>query len=252
MSSGNHFAYNNSFHLADGVNLATIIRAFYAATASVTLQNNIVQMDEASASVYCVYISSSSYTITSDYNCFYGTGAGFNVGSVSTTPYPTLANWQSLGYDTNSLDAEPGFMSAADLHINPTFDAVDGAGVDVGLVTSDIDGDPRGTPPDMGADEYEFEFPAPTAMTIYPDVANGDITIRWDAVVGANSYKVYSGDTEDFDISLNVPIGTTAATSYVDNDVLLSVDAIKFYKVVATVDPPAANSRTNSAPRFNR
>ncbi|MBU1920228.1 choice-of-anchor J domain-containing protein, partial [bacterium] len=64
MSSGIHSAYNNSFHLADGISLGTIIRGIYTSTSNTTLYNNIFQIDEATATVTCVYISSSSYTIT--------------------------------------------------------------------------------------------------------------------------------------------------------------------------------------------
>lgn len=244
----NQYVYHNSIFVTDDVSLGTTVYGIYVTTSSATLNNNIIRMDGSATAVYGVYLSSTSITIASDYNCFYGTGAGFNVGAVLSTAYNALLDWQALGYGTNSLQGDPGYVSDTDLHISPAASLVDGMGTPIALVTTDIDGDPRGTPPDMGADEYDYEFPAPTEMTIYPDVANDDIIVRWTAVAGANSYKVYVGSTEDFDINLISPIGVTGSTSYIHDDAMLDPDQLRFYKVVASVDPPALTS----APRLPR
>ena len=95
-------------------------------------------------------------SLNSDYNCFYGTGTGYYVG-YDGTDRADLAAWNtSTGADANSVEGNPGFMSLFNLHIDPAFILVDAAGTVISGITTDIDGDLRDTPPDIGADEYGY------------------------------------------------------------------------------------------------
>jgi hypothetical protein len=147
--------YNNSVRIGDVATTANIYGFYMTGTSTTaTLVNNILQLDEPVEECWSIYIASG--TLTSHHNCVYGVGALYNVG-FSGANYATLAAWQgATGLDANSVEGQPGFVDASNLHISPTFALCNGAGQTVGLVTTDIDGDTRGTPPDIGADEYEF------------------------------------------------------------------------------------------------
>lgn len=70
----------------------------------------------------------------------------------------TLAEWQSVsgGEDNLSLEMNPGFVSAEDLHTYSSF--IDGAGDNSTGITTDIDGVSRSDPPDIGAYEFSTLF----------------------------------------------------------------------------------------------
>jgi hypothetical protein len=75
------------------------------------------------------------------------------VGRVGTTDAPTLMDWQmATGQDASSKSVDPLFVSATDLHLQPTSPLL-GMGVSIAGVTTDIDGQTRPATPDIGADE---------------------------------------------------------------------------------------------------
>ncbi|HEX8738222.1 MAG TPA: Calx-beta domain-containing protein, partial [Pyrinomonadaceae bacterium] len=107
-------------------------------------------------------------TFVSNYNIFVGTGAtpaNFFDKAATSTPVPVnFASWQAgpPTRDANSQASNPGgnytvanmFVSPTDLHLNisgtnPAFNA----GTPVADVTTDFDGQPRDSAPDIGADE---------------------------------------------------------------------------------------------------
>jgi trimeric autotransporter adhesin len=136
------------------------INGFYesGATSTVGLINNVFQVLEPTD--FCWAISLASGSLYSDHNCVYGTGTGYNMGRTATN-YHSLATWQAGGpYDAHSVEGNPGFMSATDLHIWPLSTLLNGAGLDTAGITTDIDGGLRGSPPDIGADEYVFAHSA--------------------------------------------------------------------------------------------
>jgi len=66
-----------------------------------------------------------------------------------------LAAWQTAtSQDANSISANPEFISDTDLHITAGSTVVAGMGVTIATVPTDIDGDTRLNPPDIGADEF--------------------------------------------------------------------------------------------------
>jgi len=69
------------------------------------------------------------------------------------TDYATLTNWQAApeGFDADSYNEDVTFVSSTDLHIVST--PVPLNGTTLASVSEDIDGETRGTPPFIGADE---------------------------------------------------------------------------------------------------
>lgn len=154
-TTGNSEYYHNSIRVND-VSTTANIYAFYmtGASTAATLSNNILQLDVPTEECWSIYLAGGS--LSSNFNCVYGTGAGYNVG-FSGTSHATLAAWNgATGFDGNSVSGLAGFVDATNLHIAPTFNLVDGAGQTVGVVGTDIDDETRLSPPDIGADEYEY------------------------------------------------------------------------------------------------
>ena len=104
-----------------------------------------------------------------DYNDYYvnpsGSGVKF-IGQIAATGSATLAAWQTAtGQDVNSLNIQPNFVSATDLHLTVgTNCGLDGYGTPIAGITTDIDAQTRDAgAPDMGADEFTTT-PAPSAI----------------------------------------------------------------------------------------
>jgi hypothetical protein len=337
--SGTVEFYYNSVSIGDVVTSSKIY-GFYGATTAV-LKNNIFRIAEPTATCYAIYRSGG--TLTSDYNCVYGTGTGYKMG-YSGADYTTLALWQAgTVYDDHSVEGDPGFVSATNLHIDSTYVLVSEAGTPITGITVDIDGDARDTlRPDIGADEYipaghdfgvvgfvgllpEYVYQTPytiqadvqnngifnetdvpvrlyyagvlqsttlvtlnagmrdtidlawttpdtnyevdtlkaqafcpndgvpannsavasvtvvgppeavDSLTIYQDVAAGDVLLRWAPAARANSYKVYRGTVYGFVVDGTTYIGQTTSTTYTDVGVLATAGA-KYYVVIASTD----------------
>jgi len=239
VSSGTTYAYNNSIRMND-VN-TDAYAGIYISTGTAYAKNNVIQSDEDANTCYGIWRSGGTLS-ESDYNCFYGTGTGFNVGRDGTTSYPTLIDWQMTGRDMNAVVGDPGFISASDLHIDPLFTLLNAAGTDLsGIVDDDIDGDPRGTPPDIGADEYAaLVAPDPvTELTVIRDELTDSVILRWVASPNANSYKIYCGDAPGFTPAVENQVGHTGSVEFTHEDILLTGE-IKFYVVLGSTDAPPA------------
>jgi hypothetical protein len=143
----------------------------------------------------------------------------------------SLAAWRQLGYDSNSVAADPQFVDATDLHILPVNSLLDSAGL-LTAVIDDIDGEPRSDPPDIGADEFSLSIlpDAPEELTI--SVAGSDIILSWLPVAAADHYLIYSSPMPDFDPDEDTFLGVTTDTMFTDT---LSADNFpaQFYKVIA-------------------
>ena len=154
IESGTAEFYFNSVSIGNVANTGGANGFYQAGSSSATVKNNIFQVNEPTDP--CCAINHSSGTLTAcDYNAVYGTGASYNMGSDLGTTYANLASWQGgLSRDLNSVEGNPGFVSSTDLHIQPHYSLLNGMGIDIAGISSDIDGGGRGSPPDIGADEY--------------------------------------------------------------------------------------------------
>ncbi len=86
-----------------------------------------------------------------DFNNYFKTSTANNTLLYIAGPTFNSLNYKgALGYNTNSIDVNPQFVSSVDLRIgNGCLN-----GLNTGQVATDIDGDIRNNPPDIGCDEY--------------------------------------------------------------------------------------------------
>lgn len=137
---------------------------------------------------------------TINYNNYYvnpsGSGAKI-IGKISTTTTAlNLTEWQTATtQDANSVSGDPKFETNTNLHIQTSvITPVSNAGVQIAAVTTDIDGDTRNNPSDIGADEYTYAPPAvndPTGVTataisatqidiaFTPNASSNNVLIVW-------------------------------------------------------------------------
>jgi hypothetical protein len=139
--------YNSVNRSGNGASSAALFLT--GATSDIQLINNILVN---SAGGYAINSAVSGTFLLSDYNDLFTTGV--NVGNFNGTPAPALADWQTLsGMDTNSVSADPVFISATDLHASSI--GVNDMGTVIPAINTDIDGETRsGSAPDPGADEF--------------------------------------------------------------------------------------------------
>ncbi|MFK7783531.1 MAG: PKD domain-containing protein [Crocinitomicaceae bacterium] len=144
-NSGFMDVYGNNVLVSEGGNFS---RAFYATSGGATSVNNNNFVNYTSG--YGVYVQSPFSVSEMDFNNIHSPGG--NVGYFGSDQ-PTLADWQAAsGFDINSIDVDPMYYSASDLHV--CADTLDGAGLSNPDVTMDFDGQPRAAVPDIGADEF--------------------------------------------------------------------------------------------------
>ncbi|MBI4721909.1 MAG: right-handed parallel beta-helix repeat-containing protein, partial [Candidatus Stahlbacteria bacterium] len=101
---------------------------------------------------YCIRVDFSAAPPTefvSDYNDLYGSKIGY-WGKIAKLSF---ADWQATGNDANSISADPMFVSTTDLHIAAASPCID-KGIEIAALTTDIDGNVRSIPPDIGGDEW--------------------------------------------------------------------------------------------------
>jgi parallel beta-helix repeat protein len=91
------------------------------------------------------------YLINSDYNDLYTNGS--YLGTFTGVSQADLSDWQSTtSFDYHSLNSDAPFTSNSNLRLKTN--ALKGA-LPLPTVTDDIDGTPRGSAPNMGANEFQ-------------------------------------------------------------------------------------------------
>jgi len=144
--------YHNSVNIY-GSN--TDSRSFYMYSTVATglkIINNIF-VNAAEGYAYYNDISHSNPLTASDYNDLYTTGNILAYWDGNRADLTALQTASMM--DSNSVSADPEFISDIDLHA--TSDSVDGMATSLLVINDDIDGDPRDPYyPDIGADEFEL------------------------------------------------------------------------------------------------
>ncbi len=159
---------------------------------------------------------------TSDDNLF-APDEVFEVGSASQARY-SLAQWQTGGFDTHSVGADPAFTDPADgdYTLQPISPALDLAGTAPAAaatavpVTTDLAGNPRPYGDGYDAGAYEYQLPKPvivgsfaaTAPVAVPSVAAGATT--------AASFTVTLSAPAPTAESVQYTVGGGTATAGVD------------------------------------
>lgn len=120
--------------------------------------------------------------ISSNANCFYGTGNGRTIGMIGTFSYDSIMQWRNAtlldnvsGFVNPNLVNPTGSESTVDLHISSSgVTPIEGNGINLVSVTTDFDGEARSalTPVDIGADAGNFtSIPLPLEW--------GAIKVNW-------------------------------------------------------------------------
>jgi hypothetical protein len=221
---------SNALNVHHGIDIAS-------SSDSTKLYNNILASDAVTDSTYLVYRSSGR--LRSDRNCFNGTGSRTVVGYDNGASYPTLTAWQTgTSQDANSIQDIPGFVSTTDLHIDGYWTTCDQRASSVEWLDTDMDGEPRGGPfSDIGADEFVGITDKLDSLVIRKQVGTNNVQLNWEAIAGAQSWKVYRGDVQNFVPSEGTGgtwIGTTAGgvRSFVDSTPLSPGAPIKRFDKV--------------------
>ncbi|MGB5008590.1 MAG: hypothetical protein WBO39_16745 [Ferruginibacter sp.] len=168
---GIHIYYNSIYLSGATLNFSTDAHSIGIAlddNTAASVKNNIVlnELGILTQGVGAVGIaaetSASQFTALDHNNYYCNVPAGANlVGKIGITDYPTLSAWQTAtGLEANSLNVEPNFVSATDLHLVATNNcSFDGAGTPIAGITTDYDGQTRDVnTPDMGADEFTATY----------------------------------------------------------------------------------------------
>ena len=165
----------NSASITAAVNIAAAVPA-----GAIDLRNNILVNTQTIGTRYGVYVAATAGAAvfsTINYNDYFAQNVGF-----LTTARTTLADWQTAtGGDANSKAVDPLFVSATDLHLQPTSTLIN-MGIAAGGVTTDFDGQTRDAMPDIGADEVIGTTPqngtlALSAATYTVGEAAGTVTV---------------------------------------------------------------------------
>jgi len=187
---GSGTIYFNTFYMPALTNATST--GYYAciqlSSSNPTIKNNLFISDEATHSN--PYFISGVTTSTSDYNDFYMRQSNANHKVVGS--YTSFTAYQSANptKDVNSLSKNVIFISTSDLHIDTTNANcwnINNKGVQIAGYTTDIDGDTRGSKPDIGADEIYVQGATPSGAPSNSgttNYVNGGVTrgtINWGA-----------------------------------------------------------------------
>ena len=142
-SSNNTLTYYNSILSTRG------FQGIYCS--SPNIRNNIFSCSGDQASSDSAISLTNCSSVTADYNDLWAP-YGY-IGYWNGTPYSTLATWRTAsGGDANSISSSPHYTSTTDLHLFSSSQCIN-AGVAISGYIYDFDGETRGSPPDIGADE---------------------------------------------------------------------------------------------------
>lgn len=168
-SSVNLNIYHNTIVISGNVTGNQESIGYYRNTGStVNLKNNIIinTRTGSTATNYVIRNHGNLSLLNSDNNDLLNSGIGNNVFAFDGTAHRNNLNeWKTAtGKDSNSISADPIFISSTDLHIDSLQNSpVSNAGTFITGVTHDIDGNLRDTlSPDIGADEFNIPSAAGT------------------------------------------------------------------------------------------
>ncbi len=168
-------------------------------SARTTLKNNI--FSATGSGDHCIYVDQvlgTTFTI-SDYNNLYAPDG--NVGYINGTSYSTLSAWRTASsQDGASISANPLFVTAgSNFHLDDYSPCI-GAGTSSGAPTDDIEGNARGTPPDIGAYENSRDAPLPVTLSSFTvQFLNESPVLCWTTQSETNNagWNIYRGETNE-------------------------------------------------------
>jgi hypothetical protein len=207
-SGGGYNLYFNSVNMATNQTLATGVPACLIINTAVTtlnsldIRNNIFAIPATMGTNRYAVLSNAALTTFAEinYNDYYTSGP--NLGYIGATDRADLTAWRiGSGKDANSVNVDPQFVSATDLHT--TVQGLNNTGVHIPSITTDYANVTRSNPPDIGA--YEFTR-SPNVTTLAASgitgsgaVVNGNVTAENESVTTGFDY----GLTTDYGMSVN-------------------------------------------------
>jgi hypothetical protein len=138
--------YNNTSKIEGNSNTGTNALAIQGCSDVVVKNNNLINFSQGRA----YYKDAASTNVESDYNNLYA--HRIRIGYWDGTEYFDFNSLSSVSGDAHSTNAHPWFLEGDSVYVNSTF--IDGKGVDIPGITTDIHGETRSSPPDIGADEF--------------------------------------------------------------------------------------------------
>lgn len=166
--------YYNSVNVTGNYSSSSAFSFDGYGTDGLKIKNNIFTNN---AGGYAIYTYQTIAVFISDYNDFFSTGSNLCnfYGAL-----PNLASWVSAtSNDTHTINIDPLYTSDADLHCSAN--GLEGAAIAIADVTDDIDGNPRGIAPDIGADEFGytsiFNLSEYNEIKIFPNPAHQEIYV---------------------------------------------------------------------------
>ena len=188
--------------------------------------NSLVNTSGTASKAYAFYSAAAKTAYTTiNYNDYYTGGAsqaflgnlGGTGSSVGTTgDMINLAAFKATtgtGQDVNSLNIDPTFTSATDLH---TINSALAAGTAISGVTVDIDGETRNTPPYIGADEIPVVAVDIAAVALLtPAVSSCYSTAETVSVTVRNASTVAALDFTLNPLTVTVTVTVTGAVSQI-------------------------------------
>ncbi|NUN10595.1 MAG: T9SS type A sorting domain-containing protein [Ignavibacteriaceae bacterium] len=181
--------YFNSIYMTDILAGGTVAYNGIIVTDGVNdIKNNIIVNAVVDFAAYCINRTGTLGTFTSNYNNFYTVDAtNGNVGFYNDAATLTLAAWQTAsGGDANSLNVNPGFVSATDLHLAANSSPVVGKGFNIPAITIDIDNEMRDNVPEMGADEFPGYIPV-ELVSFSANVSGSTVVLNWQTATEKNN-----------------------------------------------------------------
>ena len=156
----NSINMNTSQTLVTGLPAAINVTALVTTAGAVNLRNNIFANNQLIGTErYAIYCGAANTVFSNiDYNDYYT--AGPNLGFIGSNRSNLAAIQAGFGGNTNSLNVQPNFTSATDLHlVAATNCGLDGFGTPIATYTTDYDAQTRDVAaPDMGADEFTATY----------------------------------------------------------------------------------------------
>ncbi|MDZ4758915.1 MAG: GEVED domain-containing protein [Bacteroidota bacterium] len=218
--------YHNSFYMT-GTATNSFCFSVYGGTNSIDFRNNILANAQTGGANYAADINNNNAISAFDNNILYSTnsnvmrigGTNYQASNLSAAAYPN-------GAGISSFFEVPAFVSNTDLHIKNVCN--DGVNLSV---NSDIDGQTRNNPPDIGADENtsapQTDIAVMQLLTpIFPVSAGSQplsVLIKNSGSDSVSSLKVYyklngnAADSETFTFSPALQICDTATVTFTNN-----------------------------------
>lgn len=259
--------YFNSVNISGTATAANLTYAFNRnSTATITLRDNSFVNTRSGGTGFHVAMANTNAAATgwsasaSDRNIL------FNVTAANLTQWlgaaagnnQTLAGFQAAsGGDATSLNVDPLFVSASDLHITSLSPARN-VGITFGGVTTDFDNEARDGTPDIGADEFIVNADLSITKTdgVTTATPGGSVTYTITASNAGPGAATGATVADTFPASLTATwtcVGagggtcTAAGAGNINDSVNLPAGGSVTYTASATISPSATGSLSNTA-----